>query len=184
MSLDRVGALATGHSANVTYLTQLSEADWATPSRCEVGRSRTSSRTWPRPTTARHAVVPKLMLGKDVEAANDRDVAKRQEWPPGRSSTSTLVGAPVTSDGRGTTKSGPLRSLRSGGPKWASYPAAVLTSAFVFDHTLHVTYSSPRTRASHRQAGRQHGGGGIELDDARWPAMSGGKLSWLQAPLS
>jgi len=35
MSLDRVGALAAGHAANVTYLAQLSKEDWDAPSKCE-----------------------------------------------------------------------------------------------------------------------------------------------------
>ncbi|HZE65472.1 MAG TPA: maleylpyruvate isomerase family mycothiol-dependent enzyme [Sporichthyaceae bacterium] len=185
MSLDRVGALATGHSANVTYLTQLSEADWATPSRCE---GWTVKDVVSHMAAAYHgAFTPwflKLMLGKDVEAANDRDVAKRQEWPTGKVLNEYASWGRRFRPMAGALQKPGLRSLPIKVAEVGVYPAAVLTSAFVFDHTLHVTYDiaaalgRPTAKPDANMVAV-----GIEWMMLGLPAMSGGKLSWLQAPL-
>jgi uncharacterized protein (TIGR03083 family) len=185
MTRDRVGALAAGHAANVTYLTQLSKEDWATPSRCE---GWTVKDVVAHMGAAYHgAFTPwfvKLMLGKDIEAANNRDVDKREQW------TGQMVLNEYASWGRrfrpmaaALQKPG-LRSLPIKVAEVGAYPAAVLTSAFVFDHTLHVTYDiatavkrpAPKPDANMISVS-------IEWMMLGLPAMSGDRLSWLQAPV-
>jgi uncharacterized protein (TIGR03083 family) len=185
MSLDRVGALAAGHAAHVTYLTQLSDAEWATPSKCE---GWTVKDVVAHMGAAYHgAFTPwfvKLMLGKDVEAANDRDVAKREYW------SGQQVLAEYACWGRrfrpmaGALQKPGLRSIPIKVAEVGVYPAAILTSAFVFDHGLHVSYDI--AVALDRPAPKPDANAiavGIEWMMLGLPTMAGDRLSWLQAPL-
>jgi uncharacterized protein (TIGR03083 family) len=185
MSLDRVGALAAGHAANVTYLAQLSAEDWTKPSKCE---GWTVKDVVSHMAAACHgAFTPwfvKLMLGKNVEAANNRDVAKRHEWP------GQLVLNEYASWGRrfrpmaALLQKPGLRSVPIKVAEIGAYPAAVLTSAFVFDHTLHVTYDI--AAALDRPAPKPDANMvavSIEWMMLGLPGMTGDRLSWLRDPI-
>lgn len=185
MSADRVAALAAGHEANVAYLSTLTVEDWAAPSRCagwtvkdvvsHMGAAYHGSFTpW----------FVKLMLGKDIERANDADVAKRREW----SGSAVLKEYAVWGKRfRPMAKAlqGPgLRSLPIKVAEVGTYPAAILTSAFVFDHTLHVTHDIAAALGRPAPAPDAN----MVSVATEWmmlglPAMSGDRLSWLTGPV-
>jgi len=185
MPSNRVAALTAGYTANVSYLSALSDADWAAPSRCE---GWTVKDVVAHMGAATHgAFTPwffKLMLGKDIERANDADAAKRADWPGAR------VLKEYTDWGRrfrpmATALQAPgLRSLPIKVAEVGTYPGAVLVSAFVFDHTLHVTHDiatalgrpAPKPDANTVEVS-------IEWMMLGLPAMSGARLSWLSAPV-
>jgi uncharacterized protein (TIGR03083 family) len=185
MSADRVAALAAGHEANVAYLSALTAEEWATPSRCP---GWTVKDVVSHMGAAYHgAFTPwfvKLMLGKDIEAANNADVAKRQEWPGSRVLTEYAVWGKRFRPMARALQAPPLRALPIKVAEVGTYPAAILTSAFVFDHTLHVTHDiagaigrpAPQPDANMVTVGTEWMMLGL-------PAMSGDRLSWLTGPV-
>jgi uncharacterized protein (TIGR03083 family) len=185
MPADRVAALIAGHDANVAYLSKLSDADWAKPSRCA---GWTVKDVVSHMGAAYHgAFTPwfaKLMLGKDIEGANDADVAKRRPWPGAQVLAEYTVWGKRFRSMAKAMQGRPLRALPIKMAEIGTYPAAVLTSAVVFDHTLHVTYDiatalgrpAPQPDANMVTVG-------IEWMMLGLPAMSGDRLSWLTGPV-
>jgi uncharacterized protein (TIGR03083 family) len=185
MSSHRVAALAAGHDANVTYLSGLSDADWAKPSRCE---GWTVKDVVAHMGAAYHGTFTpwfvKLMLGKDIERANDADAAKRKDWPGSKVLAEYSTWGKRFRPMAAALQAPGLRSLPIKVSEIGSYPAAVLTSAFVFDHTLHVQYDI--ATALGRPAPKPDEN--ITAVSVEWmmlglPGMSGDRLSWLTVPI-
>jgi uncharacterized protein (TIGR03083 family) len=186
MTADRVAALTAGYEANVAYLSGLSDADWATPSRCQgwTVKDVVSHMSAAYHGAVTNSLVIKLLFGKDIEASNDADVAKRSGWPGAK------VLAEYTTWGRrfrplaGLFQKPGVSSLPIKVAEVGAYPAGVLVSAFVFDHTLHVTYDI--ATALGRPAPTPDAN--VTTVSIEWmmlglPAMSGDRLNWLQAPV-
>lgn len=141
MTLDRVAALKTERAAALSFLKELSPAEWATPSRCDgwtvqdvVAHMGAASHGFFTPW------VVGLIASKDVEAHNDRDAEKRRSWEPAKvlkeyerwSGRAGVAHAALQMPG--------LRSLPIRLAEVGTYKAKLLTSAIVFDTHLHVRH--------------------------------------------
>jgi uncharacterized protein (TIGR03083 family) len=185
MAADRVAALIACQDANVAYLSKLSEADWAKPSRCP---GWTVKDVVSHMGAAYHGAFTvwfvKLMLGKDIEAANDADVAKRRAWPGAQVLAEYTVWGKRFRPMAKALQGPGLRSLPIKVAEVGTYPAAVLAGAFVFDHTLHVRHDIATVLDRPAQAPDANTVAvGIEWMMLGLPAMSGDRLSWLTAPV-
>jgi hypothetical protein len=84
--------------------------------------------------------VLKLITGKDVEAGNNADAEKRKAWSPAKVLQEYEVWSKRLAAVQGLLQKPPLRALPIRVADVGTYPAKMLTSAFVFDHGLHARY--------------------------------------------
>ncbi len=185
MALDRAAAFKNDRRAILALLHDLSDDEWAAPSNCEGWAVRD---VVSHMGAACHGTftpwVLKLIAGKDIEAANDKDAQKRKSWEPAKLlkeyenwgnrcvPVMKLMQAPGM-------RSLPLRVAEVG-----SYPARQLTSAFVFDHGLHARHDI--AAALGRTVPPQNAnelGTSIEWMMAGLSPMSGDRLDWVSAPI-
>jgi uncharacterized protein (TIGR03083 family) len=180
--MDRAAAYRAERAAIVALLRTLDDNEWDRPSRCvgwtvkdvvaHIGAACHGTFTpW----------VVKLLTGKDVEAANDRDARKRATWEPARVRHEYEVWSGRLAPVQGLLQKPGLRALPIRVAEVGTYPAKLLTSAFVFDHGLHARHDIAVA------LGRT-----MEAPDANriavaneWmlaglPTMSGDRLSWLE----
>lgn len=185
MALDRAQAFKNDRTAILALLHDLSDDEWEAPSNCPGWKIRDvvshmgaachgSFTPW----------IVKLIAGKDIEAANNRDAEKRASWEPAK-----LLKEYETWGNRCVPlmklmQAPGMRALPIRVSEVGAYPAKQLTSAFVFDHGLHARHDI--AAALGRTVPPQDANAlatSIEWMLAGLPTMSGDRLSWLQAPV-
>lgn len=185
MALDRAAAYKTDRTNILALLHDLSDEEWAAPSKCagwavrdvvsHMGAACHGSFTpW----------ILKLIAGKDIEAANDRDAEKRKSWEPAKLLREYEVWGNRVAPLMSMMQAPGMRSLPIRVAEVGAYPAKLLTSAFVFDHGLHARYdiAAALGRTMPPQDANQLGTS-IEWMMAGLPTMSGDRLDWLEAPV-
>jgi uncharacterized protein (TIGR03083 family) len=185
MALDRAAAFKTDRLNILALLHDLSDEEWAAPSKCagwavrdvvsHMGAACHGSFTpW----------ILKLIAGKDIEAANDRDAEKRRSWEPAKLLREYEVWGNRVAPLMSMMQAPGMRSLPIRVAEVGAYPAKLLTSAFVFDHGLHARYdiAAALGRTVPPQDENQLTVS-IEWMMAGLPFMSGDRLAWLDAPV-
>ncbi|MGQ0624413.1 MAG: maleylpyruvate isomerase family mycothiol-dependent enzyme [Sporichthyaceae bacterium] len=185
MGLDRAAAYKGDRPAYIKMLHELSDEEWAAPSKCEgwavrdvvahMGAACHGSFTpW----------ILTLIAGKDIEAANDKDAAKRKSWEPAKvlreyEVWGNRVGGIMSMMQKPGMRSLPIRVAEVG-----AYPAKLLASAFVFDHGLHMRYDIAAALGRTLPPAEENSAAvAIEWMLAGLPAMSGDRLDWLTSPV-
>lgn len=185
MALDRAAAFQTDRPHILALLHDLSEDEWAAPSNCAGWAVRD---VVSHMGAACHGTftpwVLKLLAGKDIEAANNRDAAKRESWEPAKLLREYEVWGNRAVPVMKVVQAPGVRSLPVRVSEVGAYPAKMLTSAFVFDHGLHARYdiAAALGRTMPPQDENQLGTS-IEWMMAGLSPMSGDRLSWLSAPV-
>lgn len=185
MALDRAAAYKSDRPNILALLHDLSPEEWAAPSKCDgwavrdvvshMGAACHGSFTpW----------IIKLIAGKDIEAANDRDAEKRKSWEPAKLLREYEVWGNRVAPLMSMMQAPGMRSLPVRVAEVGAYPAKMLTSAFVFDHGLHARYdiAAALGRTMPEQDANQLGVS-IEWMMAGLSVMSGDRFDWLQAPV-
>ncbi|MGQ0843765.1 MAG: maleylpyruvate isomerase family mycothiol-dependent enzyme [Sporichthyaceae bacterium] len=179
--MDRAAAYRADRTDILALLKDLSPDEWAKPSRCD---GWTVQDVVAHMSAACHGTfgpwVVKLIAGKDVEAGNDRDAAKRKSWAPAKVLQEYEVWSGRLAAIQPLLQKAPLKSLPIRVSEVGVYPAKLLTSAFVFDHGLHARYdiaaalgrSMPKPDANRVAVANEWMLAGIG-------AMSGDRLNWL-----
>ncbi|MGQ0466666.1 MAG: maleylpyruvate isomerase family mycothiol-dependent enzyme [Sporichthyaceae bacterium] len=179
--MDRVAAYKADRTDIVALLRDLSEDEWARPSRCE---GWTVQDVVSHMGAAAHGtfglLIVKLALGKDIEEANDADSAKRKTWAPAKVRKEYENWSKRLPPVQALLQKPPLRKLPIKVAEVGTYPAYLLTSAFVFDHGLHARYdiasalgrTMPKPDANRVAVSNEWMLAGLG-------AMSGDRLSWL-----
>lgn len=185
MTLDRAAAFS-GERAKILALVQdLRPEEWAAPSSCPGWTVRD---VVSHMAAACHGTftpwVLKLVAGRDIEAANERDAQKRRSWEPARVLREYEVwGRRVEPVMRLMQKPG-MRSLPIRVAEVGAYPARLLTSAFVFDHGLHARHDIATALGRSMPAMDPNAlAASLEWMLAGLPVMSGDRLAWLAAPV-
>lgn len=181
MTLDRAAAYKADRAAIVNVLKDLSDEEWAKPSRCD---GWTVKDVVAHMSAACHGTftpwVVKLLAGKDIEAANDKDTAKRKGWEPAKILSEYENWSKRVVPVMGLVQKPGIRSVPLRVAEVGVYPAALLTSAFVFDHGLHIRYDIGKAlgrTVEKRDANRL--GVSNEWMLAGLGTMSGDRLDWL-----
>ena len=185
MALDRAAAFQTDRTNILALLHDLSDDEWAAPSKCAGWAVRD---VVSHMGAACHGTftpwVLKLLAGKDIEAANNRDAEKRTSWEPAKLLREYEVWGNRAVPVMKVVQAPGVRSLPVRVAEVGAYPAKMLTSAFVFDHGLHARYdiAAALGRAMPPQDENQLGTS-LEWMTAGLSPMSGDRLSWLQTPV-
>jgi uncharacterized protein (TIGR03083 family) len=185
MALDRAAAFRTDRPNILALLHDLSDEDWAAPSKCAGWAVRD---VVSHLGAACHGTftpwVVKLLAGKDIEAANNRDAEKRKSWEPARLLREYEVWGNRVAPVMKVVQAPGVRSLPVRVAEVGAYPAKMLTSAFVFDHGLHARYdiAAALGRTMPPQDENQLGVS-IEWMMAGLSVMSGDRYAWLQGPV-
>ncbi len=185
MALDRAAAFKTDRTSILALLHDLSDDEWAAPSKCEgwavrdvvshMGAACHGSFTpW----------IIKLLAGKDIEEANNRDAEKRKSWEPAKLLREYEVWGNRVVPVMKLVQAPGMRSLPVRVAEVGAYPAKMLTSAFVFDHGLHARYdiAAALGRTMPPQDENQLAVS-IEWMMAGLSPMSGDRLDWLASPV-
>ena len=185
MALDRAAAFKTDRPNILALLHDLSADEWAAPSKCEGWAVRD---VVSHMGAACHGTftpwVLKLVAGKDIEEANNRDAEKRKSWEPAKLLREYEVWGNRVAPIMKLMQAPGMRSLPVRVADVGAYPAKMLTSAFVFDHGLHARYdiAAALGRTMPPQDENQLGVS-LEWMMAGLSVMSGDRLSWLQSPV-
>jgi uncharacterized protein (TIGR03083 family) len=183
--LDRVAAVKAERAAVVSFLHDLTQDEWAKPSRCE---GWTIKDVVSHMGAAAHGTftpwVVKMMTTKDIEGNNDADVAKRHAWEPAKVLKEYETWSKRFAATQGLLQKPGMRSLPIKVGEVGTYPARLLTSAIVFDSGLHLRYDMA-TALGRPVAPRDANQLAVTLEWmlAGLPAMSGDALSWLDRPV-
>ena len=185
MNLDRVAAVRAERDAIVSFCHQLSDDDWAQPSRCE---GWTVKDVVAHMGAAAHGFftpwVVGLIVNGDVEKHNDRDAEKRAGWEPKKVLKEYETWSRRAGVAHAALQKPGLRGLPIRLAEVGVYPAHLLTSAIVFDSGLHLRHDMAgalgRT-ASPTDANRI--ACTLEWMFAGLPTMSGDALGWLERPV-
>lgn len=141
MTLDRVAALTAERTALLGFLHTLTPADWEAPSRCEGWSVKD---VVSHMGAAAHGFFTPWVIGliasKDVEAHNDRDAEKRRSWEPAKVLNEYERWSRRAGHAHTALQQPGLRSLPIKLAEVGTYPAALLTSAIVFDTHLHLRH--------------------------------------------
>ncbi len=185
MALDRAAAFKNDRVHILALLRDLSEDEWAAPSRCDGWAVRD---VVSHMGAACHGTftpwVVKLLIGKNIEEANNRDAEKRKSWEPAKVLREYEVWGNRVAPVMKVVQAPGVRSLPVRVSEVGAYPAKLLTSAFVFDHGLHARYDIAEALGRPIPAQDANAlGVSIEWMMAGLSVMSGDRLSWLQAPV-
>jgi uncharacterized protein (TIGR03083 family) len=186
VSPDRVTVLREERGAVLDLCRTLSTAEWAAASDC-AGWSVQD--VVAHMGAAYHGVFTpwliRTMRTSSIERSNDGDVESRRGWAPARVLREyeawggrLLAIAPLT-------QRPPLRDLRLPLGDIGKYPMGLLTSAFTFDHHVHLRHdiavalgrTLPAPSAEHMAVVTEWLLGGL-------PQMCGASLGWLDRPLA
>jgi uncharacterized protein (TIGR03083 family) len=141
VTLDRVSAVKSERDAVVAFLHGLSDADWDKPSQCE---GWTIKDVVSHMGAAAHGFftpwVVGLIVNGDVEAHNDRDAEKRKSWAPAKVLKEYEKWSKRAGVAHAALQKPGLRALPIRLAEVGTYPAALLTSAIVFDSGLHLRH--------------------------------------------
>lgn len=185
MALDRAAAFKTDRPTILALLHDLSDDEWAAPSKCEGWAVRD---VVSHMGAACHGTftpwVLKLVAGKDIEKANDRDAEKRKAWEPAKLLREYEVWGNRVAPVMKLVQAPGVRSLPVRVAEVGAYPAKMLTSAFVFDHGLHARYdiAAALGRTVPPQDENQLGVS-LEWMMGGLSVMSGDRLDWLPGPV-
>ncbi|MBA3744296.1 maleylpyruvate isomerase family mycothiol-dependent enzyme [Sporichthya sp.] len=185
MALDRAAAFKTDRPQILALLHDLSDDEWAAPSKCEGWAVRD---VVSHMGAACHGTftpwVLKLLAGKDIEEANNRDAEKRKSWEPAKLLREYEVWGNRVAPAMKVVQAPGVRSLPVRVAEVGAYPAKMLTSAFVFDHGLHARYDIAVAlgRTVPPQDENQLGVS-LEWMMAGLSVMSGDRFDWLQSPV-
>jgi uncharacterized protein (TIGR03083 family) len=185
MALDRAAAFTSDRTNILALLHDLSDEEWAAPSKCAGWAVRD---VVSHMGAACHGTftpwILKLVAGKDIEAANNRDAEKRKSWEPAQLLREYEVWGNRVGPVMKLVQAPGVRSLPVRVAEVGAYPAKLLTSAFVFDHGLHARHdiASALGRTMPPQDANQLGAS-IEWMMAGLAVMSGDRLNWLEAPI-
>ena len=184
-SLDRAAAVKAERNDLVALLHTLTDAEWNAPSRCEgwtvkdvVAHMGAASKGFFTPW------VVGLMLDKDVEDHNDRDVEKRRAWEPAKVLKEYEKWSKPAGGLLGMMQAPGMRSLPLKLAEVGTYKASLFASAITFDTGCHMRYdiaSALGKAVAPPDANRV--AVSIEWMLAGLPTMSGDKLSWLDTPV-
>ena len=185
MALDRAAAFRTDRNHILALLHDLRDDEWTAPSKCDGWAVRD---VVAHMGAACHGTFPpwvvKLLVGKDIEAANDRDAEKRKSWEPARVLREYEVWGNRVAPVMKVVQAPGVRSLPVRVAEVGAYPAKMLTSAFVFDHGLHARYDIAAALGRTMPAQDENSlATSIEWMMAGLSVMSGDRLSWLPAPV-
>jgi len=185
MTLDRVAAVTSERNAIMDFLGDLTDAEWDKPSRCE---------GWSVKDVVSHLggaahgfftpwVVGLLATG-DIEGHNDRDADRRRGWEPKKVLTEYEKWSKRACVAHVALQKPVLRSIPIRLGELGTYPAALLTSAIVFDSGLHLRHDIASA------LGRIVAPGDanclavtLEWMFAGLSPMSGKRLAWLDRPV-
>lgn len=184
-TLDRAAAVKAERNALVEFCSTLTEADWARPSRCEgwtvkdvVAHMGAASKGFFTPW------VVGLMLDKDVEKHNDRDVEKRRSWDSAKVLKEYTRWSKPAGGLLGAMQAPGMRSLPLKLAEVGTYKASLFASAITFDTGTHLRHdicgalgATPPATDANRVAVT------LEWMFAGLPVMSGDRLAWLQGPV-
>ncbi|GAA0630960.1 hypothetical protein GCM10009547_38540 [Sporichthya brevicatena] len=185
MALDRAAAFKNDRVHILNLLRDLREDEWAAPSKCAGWAVRD---VVSHMGAACHGTftpwVLKLLAGKDIEAANNRDAEKRRSWEPAKLLREYEVWGNRCVPVMKVVQAPGARSLPVRVAEVGAYPAKLLTSAFVFDHGLHARYDIAAALGRTMTAPDENTlATSIEWMIAGLSPMSGDRLSWLSAPI-
>lgn len=183
--MDRVAAYKADRADIVALLKDLSEEEWAKPSRCA---GWTVQDVVSHMGAAAHGtfglLIVKLALGKDIEGANDADSAKRKTWAPAKVLKEYENWSRRLPPVQTLLQKPPLRRLPIKVAEVGTYPAYLLTSAFVFDHGLHARHDIAAALGRTMPAQNANAlATSVEWMLAGLPAMSADRLGWLDSPV-
>ena len=179
--MDRAAAYRADRADILALLHDLSPDEWTQPSRCE---GWTVQDVVSHMSAACHGTftpwVLKLLVGKNVEGANNADADKRKTWSPDKVRKEYEAWSKRLAAVHGLLQKPPLRALPFRVADVGTYPSKLITSAFVFDHGLHARYdiatalgrTMPKPDANRIAVANEWMLAGLG-------AMSGNRLSWL-----
>ena len=185
MAADRVQALKAERDDVVAFLGQLSTDEWAMPSRCE---GWTIQDVVSHLSAAVHGTftpwVVKLMMGSDVERSNDADAEKRRGREPAKVFREYEKWSKRCCGIQGLFQVQPVASLPIRVAEVGTYPARLLTSAFVFDTYVHLRHDmAPAVGRQVPPADAGRLSTTIEWMLTGMPTMTGDRLDWLDRPV-
>lgn len=185
MTLDRLAAVTSERNAVVDFLGDLTDVEWDKPSRCE---------GWSVKDVVSHLgaaahgfftpwVVGLLVTG-DIEGHNDRDAARRRGWEPKQVLTEYEKWSKRAGVIHGAIQKPVLRGLPVRLGELGTYPAALLTSAIVFDSHLHLRHDIASALGRVVPPGDANClAVTLEWMFAGLSPMSGDNLAWLDRPV-
>jgi uncharacterized protein (TIGR03083 family) len=185
MTLDRVAALKAERAALLSFLNDLTPEDWSTPSRCDgwsvkdvVAHMGAAAHGFFTPW------VVGLIVSKDVEAHNDADAVKRRSWDPAKVLKEYVRWSKRAGYAHVALQQPGLRSLPIKLAEVGTYPAALLTSAIVFDTHLHLRHDMA-TAVGRPVAPSDANCLAVTLEWmlAGLSPMTGDALAWLNGPV-
>lgn len=185
MTLDRVAAVTSERTAVLTFLHDLTDAEWDEPSRCAgwsvkdvVAHMGAAAHGFFTPW------VVGLLTNGDIEAHNDRDADRRRGWEPKKVLAEYATWSKRAGLAHAALQKPGLRRLPVRLAEVGTYPAALLTSAIVFDSGVHLRHDIASA------LGRAVAPGDanclavtLEWMFAGLSPMSGDRLSWLDRPV-